>query len=301
MTNEITKTAAATPAQQTAGKTGVLAPKMSIANFLAMPQTAKYLDDILKEKKSSFIANLIALTEADKGLALCDNSQLMKCALNATAVNLSLNKNLGHAYVIAYKGVPQFQIGYKGIIQLAIRTGQYKTLNACEVKEGEIKRNKFTGKLEFIGEYPQNKVIGYMAYLELNNGFTASVYMSEEEIEAHALRFSQAYRTDKKNGSMMSKWSDRDARPKMALKTVLKGLLSTYGLLSIEMQQAFETDSDSVEYTNTNRMSNAVMDTEAEIIPQDDPQQPATTTSEIGTLNTETGEIEFNDEKRVNV
>lgn len=216
----------------------------TVGNFLNMPATSKFLEETLKEKKSEFVSNMIALVENDKNLAECEPKLLMMCCMNATSLNLPLNKNLGYAYVIPYKGIPSFQIGYKGLIQLAIRSGQYKYLNACEIREGEIERNKITGVINFIGENEKGAVIGYLAYLELNTGFTASVYMTESEIESHALRFSKMYAADKKYKTSKSKWSDPLARPKMALKTVLKSLLGTWGVMSTEMQKAFENDSD---------------------------------------------------------
>jgi recombination protein RecT len=178
-----------------------------------------------------------------------------------------LNKNLGYAYIIPYKGIPSFQIGYKGIIQLAIRTGSYRFINATEIREGEIKRNKITGELTYNGENPSGKIVGYIAYLELMSGFSASLYMNEEEMENHAVRFSKMYQSDKRNKTSISKWSDPDARPKMALKTVLKGLLGTYGLMTTEFAKAFEADNEEAEHSTGNRFE------EAEVIPQDEPQQ----------------------------
>lgn len=242
------------------------APKISIANFLSTPSTAKFLNDTLQEKKAEFVSNLIAMCDGDSNLQLCEPGALMKCALNATALNLPLNKNLGYAYVIPYKGIPSFQIGYKGIIQLAIRTGAYRFINATEVRENEITRNKITGELSFNKEYPQNKIVGYVAYLELMSGFSASLYMTEEEIEAHAIRFSKMYAADKQYNSRKSKWSDVDARPKMALKTVLKGLLGTYGLMTTEFAKAFDSDDDVERETGSNRAYD-----EAEVIPQTEP------------------------------
>lgn len=241
--------------------------KTSIANFLSMPNTAKFLSDTLSDRKTEFVSNLIAMCDSDKNLAACEPGALMKCAMNATALNLPLNKNLGYAYVIPYKGVPSFQIGYKGIIQLAIRTGAYKFINACEVRENEIERNKFTGELKFLGENPEGKIIGYIAYLELMTGFSASLYMSEAEIEAHAMRFSKMYQADKKYNSSKSKWSDPAARPKMALKTVLKGLIGTYGLMTTEFEKAFRADSDEVEFSTGQRTEEG----EAEVVEQNEP------------------------------
>lgn len=242
-------------------------PKKSVANFLNLPSTAKFLEETLQEKKAEFVSNLITLSDGDEKIAECEPAALMKCALNATALNLPLNKNLGYAYIIPYKGVPSFQIGYKGIIQLAIRTGAYKYINATEVREGEIKRNKITGELSVIGEFPQNKVVGYIAYLELMSGFTASLYMSEEQIEEHALRFSKMYAADKQYGTSRSKWSDALSRPAMAKKTVLKGLLGTYGLMTTEFAKAFEADNDNEHPSSVHREVE-----EAEVIQQEEPK-----------------------------
>lgn len=244
--------------------------KVSIGNFLNFPNTQKFLEDNLKENRKEFVSNLLALCAGDANLALCDPNQLMLCAMNATALNLPLNKNLGYAYIIPYKGIPSFQIGYKGLIQLALRSGQYKFLNACEVREGEISRNKFTGEIKFLGENEDAKIIGYMACLELTNGFKASLYMTESQIEAHAIRFSKMYASDLQYGKKVSKWSDADARPKMAIKTVLKGLLGTYGVLSTEMVKAISDDEEN-EYeqpTNSGRSG----DFQEAVIVQDEPK-----------------------------
>ena len=218
--------------------------KTSLGNFLNFPGTQKFLEDNLKENKKEFVSNLLALSDGDANLALCDPHKLMLCAMNATALNLPLNKNLGYAYIIPYKGVPSFQIGYKGLIQLALRSGQYKFLNACEVREDEISRNKFTGEMKFLGDNEGGKIIGYVACLELTNGFRSSLYMTESQIESHAIRFSKMYAADKQYSSRKSKWSDPEARPKMAIKTVLKGLLGTYGVLSTEMVKAMANDEE---------------------------------------------------------
>lgn len=246
--------------------------RVSMSNFLAAPSTSKFLQETLSEKKQEFVSNLIALTDSDSNLAECDPAQLMKCAMNATALNLPLNKNLGYAYVIAYKQngvpVPQFQIGYKGLIQLAIRTGQYKFINATEIREGEIRHNKITGEVIFNGDKPGSPVVGYMAYIEMVNGFTASLYMSEEQLEEHAVRFSKTYQNDKKYGKMTSKWSDPLARPAMCKKTVLKGLLGTYGLMTTEFAKALDTDNDDEPTGNRNNKFE-----EAEVVSQSEPRQ----------------------------
>ena len=203
--------------------------KLTLGNFLNQANIADFLTKTLGSRKSEFVSNLLALSDSNKELLQCDNTELMKCALNATALNLPLNKNLGYAYVIAYKDWktqevhPQFQMGYKGFIQLAIRSGQYRTINTCEVREGEIKRNKFTGHTEFLGENPEGKVIGYLAYIELQNGFQQSLYMSLEQVQEHVSKYSQSG-MDKKTGELRGVW--RNEFDGMALKTVLKLLLN---------------------------------------------------------------------------
>lgn len=218
--------------------------KQSISNFLNVPATQKFLESNLEEKKGEFVSNLIAMCESDSNLAKCNPKDLMMCAMNAVSLGLPLNKNLGFAYVIPYNGVPSFQIGYKGFVQMAIKTGMYETINACAVREGEITRNKITGDIKYNGDKPDKKVVGYLAYLKMLTGFTASLYMSEEEVESHALRFSKMYQTDKRKGTAISKWSDPASRAKMAMKTVLKGLLGTYGVLTTEMARAMEADNE---------------------------------------------------------
>lgn len=257
------------------------APK-SVANFLNAPTTAKFLHETLAEKKPEFVSNLIALCDADKNLAACDPAALMKCAMNATSLNLPLNKNLGYAYVIPYKGVPSFQIGYKGLIQLAIRTGQYRFINATEIREGEISRNKVTGEIKVIADNPSGSIIGYMAYLELMSGFTASYYMTNEQLEEYALRFSKMYQNDKRFNSSSSKWSDLDARPTMCKKTVLKLLLGTYGLMTTDFARALSSDNDEAETGSGVREAEYV-----EIVEQRDPSndEQAEPTQQHGRLN----------------
>lgn len=246
--------------------------QITLANYINFPATQKFLEENLKEKKSQFVSNLLALTDSDFNLSQCDPKKMLMCAMNATALNLPLNKNLGYAYVIAYKKnneyVPQFQIGAKGFKQLAMRSGQYQTMNSTEIREGELNWNKFTGEFSFNEEKPNAKVVGYLSYFKLLNGYEKSLYMTNDQMEAHALKYSQAYQSDIKNKTKRSCWST-DEREKMCLKTVIKLLLSREGLLSSEMETALTNDSDyEGEPKNNNRNTK-----DAEIIPQDDPIQ----------------------------
>lgn len=214
--------------------------------------TQAYLQDVLGEKKETFVSNLTALVSNDTKLQECKPVTLMYAALTATALDLPLDKNLGFAYVIPYKNnrerttEAQFQLGAKGIKQLAIRSGQFLAMNVTDVREGEIAgRNRMTGEFKFNWieddtEREKTKVVGYLAYFKLVNGFEKTKYMTIEEIKAHATRYSQTYSSKNDYVRKNSKWAtDFD---KMAEKTVMKLLLSKDAPLSVDMQTAFRAD-----------------------------------------------------------
>ena len=157
-----------------------IAPLKAFNLFIANPKTQDYLTTVLAEKKGSFVNNITALVSNNATLQVCKPDTLMFAALKATALDLPLDQSLGFAYVLPYKDnkkgetLAQFQMGYKGFVQLALRTGQFKTLNATEVHEGELVDEDFvTGELTF--KKAENReslpVIGYVAYFKLLNGF----------------------------------------------------------------------------------------------------------------------------------
>lgn len=217
----------------TPAKTPVDRLKMAIAS----PTVREQFQNALADNAPLFVASLIDLYAGDKYLQECQPSAVIMEALKAATLKLPINKSLGFAYVIAYKKVPQFQIGYKGLLQLAMRTGQYRFINADKVYEGELmSQNKLTGEIVLNGERKSDTIIGYFAYMETLNGFQKVVYWKKADIEAHAKRFSMSY------NSSHSPWkTDFDA---MAIKTVLKALLGKYGIMSVEMAQAFDKDGD---------------------------------------------------------
>lgn len=230
-------------------ETGLQAFNRTITN----PQTQKYLADVLGERKGSFVNNLTALVANNASLQECQPFTIMFAALKATALNLPLENSLGFAYCIPYKDnkkgitVAQFQLGYKGFKQLALRSGQFAIIpNATEIKEGELKsRNRLTGEcvFEFIADDKERanaKTIGFASYFRLLNGAESTFYMSVEEMEAHALRYSQTYRSKYDNVRQASKWST-DFED-MAKKTVIKLNLSKNAPLSVEMQDAIKSD-----------------------------------------------------------
>lgn len=193
------------------------------------------LRNALAENSSSFAGSLIDLYTSEKTLQECDPKLVVMQAMKAAVLKLPVVKNLGYAWIVAYKGVPQFQIGYKGLIQLAIRTAQYRTLNADVVYEGEYRNaNKLTGEFDLNGLASSDKVIGFFAHFELKNGFSKTFYMTKDKVDAHARKYSKSYNSNN------SPWkSEFDA---MAIKTVLSILLRKWGYLSIEMIDAMNDD-----------------------------------------------------------
>lgn len=196
-------------------------------------------ENILKENAGAFMASIIELYQSDSYLQECDPNKVVLEALKAATLKLPINKALGFAYIVPYKNTPTMQLGYKGIIQLAQRTGKYKFINAGEVYEGEvIDYNRITGMLEISGEATSDKVVGYFAYFQLLNGFEKAVYWSTEKVTAHAKKFSQAYKAGKKDSPWFTNF---DA---MAIKTVLKSIITRYGPMSVEFANALAQDED---------------------------------------------------------
>lgn len=228
-----------------ANESTAITPLKSFNMFIANPRTQEYLNTVLAEKKSSFVNNITALVSNNAALQVCKPDTIMFSCLKATALDLPLDQNLGFAYVLPYNDrkngvtVAQFQMGYKGFVQLALRSGQFKTLNATDVREGELVSDDFvTGELTF--KKADNReslpIVGYVAYFKLLNGFEKYLYMTSAEMKAHALRFSQTY----KKGYGL--WADADMFDAMAKKTVLKLLISKYAPLSVEMRDALKAD-----------------------------------------------------------
>lgn len=189
------------------------------------------------ENAAGFQASIIELFTGDKYLQECDPKRLVFEAMKAAALRLPINKTLGFAWIVAYKKIPAFQVGYKGLIQLAIRSGQYKTINCGEVYEGELKASdKVTGEINISGVKTSDKVVGYFAYMELKNGFSKTLFSTVAQVTAHAKKYSKSFNVD---GSAWK--TDFDA---MGKKTLVRNMLSKWGILSVEMVKAIEADVD---------------------------------------------------------
>ena len=202
-------------------------------------------NEVLGKNAASFTSALLNIYNVNQMLQSCDPRSILGAAGLAATLNLSITPSLGQAYIVPFKGRAQFQIGVRGLIQLAHRTGKYVALHAGKVYEGELAGfDPFTGVPQR-GEKISDTVVGYMAYMQLNNGFEKWVYMTTAEIEAHAEKYSQSYGYDKRAGKKSSPWSTNFNA--MAEKTVLKKLLNTWGVLSADMAEAIQGDQSVVD------------------------------------------------------
>ena len=204
----------------------------SVKGLMDSPAVKKRFEEVLCERAPQYMSSIVNLVNSDTNLKKCEPMSVIASCMVAATMDLPVDKNLGYAWVVPYKDKAQFQIGYKGFIQLALRTGQYKAINVVEIREGElISWNPLSEEVEI-------DLIGYAGYFKLLNGFEKTVYWSKEDMEAHAKKFSKTYNF--KN----SVWqTDFDS---MAKKTVIRNLLSKWGILSIEMQKAYTADNNTI-------------------------------------------------------
>lgn len=211
----------------------------AFTRYITQDSTRRYLQKALDTQAASFTANVIALVNNSPLLQKCDPVTVMFAAMKATALKLPLDQSLGYAYVVPYKGLAQFQIGWRGFIQLAIRTNLYEQINVRDVRQGEVVGEDFvSGDMQFAPLPPdvrsQYPVVGYLAFFKLTNGFKKQSFWTLQEITEHAQKFSKTY------NSQGGVWqSNFDA---MAKKTVLKLLISRFGPTSVEMQNAMSSD-----------------------------------------------------------
>lgn len=220
--------------------------RTTVKGLMCQVDVKKRFEDILGKKAPGFISSVINVAKSPS-LADAEPNSIMASAVVAATLDLPIDPNLGFAYIVPYNDkkqgkIAQFQMGYKGFIQLAMRSGQYKTINAAPVFENDLKKiNRLTGEIEFNDNpEPSTKIVGYVGYFRLINGFEKALYMTREELEIHGKKYSQSYKSNKDWVVKQSLWTtDFDS---MATKTVLKLLLSKYGPMSIEMQTAIKSD-----------------------------------------------------------
>ena len=235
--------------------------KMTFSMAINSTGYQKLINNTIKDPKKAqrFVASITSAVAINPLLQECDPATILSGALLGESLGLSPSPQLGQFYLVPYdnrkRGVKeaQFQLGYKGYVQLALRSGYYKALNVFSVKVGELKKwNPITEELEIeliqddeVRE--QTASVGYVATFEYLNGFRKTLYWSRQKMEAHALRYSKGYAA-KKGYTFWEK--DFDA---MAYKTLLRQLISQWGIMSIDLQTAFEQDTivEGEEYLET--------------------------------------------------
>lgn len=242
----------------------------------------KEIRDSLKENAGAFTASVIDLYGTDKYLQNCAPNEVLQEALKAVSIRLPINKQLGFVWIVPRrtKGVwhPVFQIGYRGLIQLAMRSGAYRYINAGEVYEGEFKSyDKIRGIADISGEKKSDNVVGFFAYIETLNGFAKCEYWTKDKLIAHAARYSDSY----KNGAAI--WKDNFVE--MGIKTVLANTLHKYGLLSVEMMTAISND---LAADNAEKAAGLLGDGAIEVTPEAE----AETVETVPAVDETTGEVE---------
>ena len=223
-------------------------------------RTKNKFKEMLGNKAAGFLTSLINTTNGNAQLQQADPNSILKAGAIAATLDLPIDPNLGFAYIVPYnnkgKNEAQFQMGYKGFVQLAIRTGQYKRINVTELYEGQFESyDPITDELKYnLDNRLSDEITHYVAYFQTINGFEKYNVMSKEEIENHAKKFSKTY--SYKGSSWQTNFNT------MAKKTVLKLLLSKFGILSIEMQTAQKVDQAVIREFDKNNIEVEYVDNE---------------------------------------
>lgn len=257
-----------------------------LKNTLSNDSVQQQFRNALGQNSNSFVASIIDLYTGDPALQACEPNMVVAQALKAAVLKLPLTKALGFAYIIVFNNsvkqpdgswkkipTPTFMPGYRGYIQLAMRTGQYRTMNTDVVYEGEVEKvNKLTGEIHFNGTKLSDKIVGYFAYFETVNGFSKTLYMTVEQIARHAKRYSPTLKNSKdvtveslkilansQQSSGQVGWLGNFTD--MALKTCLRNLLSKWGYLSVEMQNVLSEDADEAQEARDNALAESTTKT----------------------------------------
>lgn len=246
-----------------------------------------------EKKGAKFISYLTNMVTQNPSLAECEQSTVINSAL--AGFGLGLEHQMGHFYAVPFndrknnRKVATFQLGYKGYIQLAIRSGQYKSLNALDVKQGELKKyDRLADEvdIDFVNDDVKREAlptVGYVAFLELGTGFKKTIYWSKDKMQQHAIKYSQGYQSDVKNGTQYTFWSkDFDG---MAFKTMLRQLISKWGIMSVEMRDAYIKDMAEVDESGKPNYVDNQEDVKEEV-------KIITSTKKLDVVDEDTGEVE---------
>jgi recombination protein RecT len=241
----------------------VQADSLPLKDLLGTPTMKKKFEELMSDRAPQYITSIINLYNSEASLQKCTPMSIVSSAMVAATLDLPVDKNLGYAWIVPYGNKAQFQLGYKGYIQLALRSAQYRYINVTPIHEGELKKwNPLTEEIDIDFEArASDAVIGYAAYFELLNGFRKTIYWTKEQVEKHRKKFSK---------SDFGWKNDWDA---MAMKTVLKALLSKWGILSVEMQKAVVEDNDERELKDITGEAQEVEYIDAEVIDVPDEEE----------------------------
>lgn len=241
----------------------------SFSTFITGDAMKKRINQMIGAKNGErFIASIISAVSVNPALQECEQATVLSAALLGESLQLSPSPQLGQYYLVPFNTkngkVAQFQLGYKGYIQLAIRSGYYKKLNVLAIKQGELVHfDPLNEEIEVRliqdeREREKAETIGYYAMFEYTNGFKKAMYWSKEKMESHALKYSAGYKA-KKGYTFWEK--DFDG---MAYKTMLRQLISKWGIMSIDMQDAYTKDMGVI--NNDNNTVDYVDNQESDII-----------------------------------
>jgi recombination protein RecT len=227
--------------------------RLGLTAYLTQDAVKNQINNVVGGKDGQkFIASVVSAVQANPQLQECSNSSILSAALLGSSLNLTPSPQLGQYFLVPFnnskQGIKeaQFQLGYKGYIQLAIRSGYYKKLNVLPIKEGELVRfdpleEEIEVNLIEDEELRENTpTCGYYATFTYSYGFKKSIYWSRQKMQSHAEKYSQGYQRDLKNGTSFTFWSKNF--DDMACKTMLRHLISRWGIMSTELQTAFEND-----------------------------------------------------------
>lgn len=267
-----------------------ITPYVQLKNMLASDEVQQRFTDVLGQRSQAFLASVLSAVYTSHMLRDSDPNSIVTAAMKAAVLDLPIDDNLGFSYIIPYNSrqgkKARFQMGYKGYIQLALRTGQYQTINTTAIYQGEqIREDRLTGIIILNGQRKSDEVIGYVAYFRLLNGFEKFVYMTTDEITEHAKKYSKSW------GKSESSWTTNfDA---MAKKTVLLNLLTKYGVMTVQMQEAIKAD-----HTDVRPLFAVEDDEEGEIVdaeyaPVDEPEEEPEP-EEVATKRGRTKKVDLN-------
>lgn len=241
---------------ETEQPTTALANIDKLKKYIGSIEVKKRLEETLGKRAGAFANSIINVVRGSTSLQACNPATIMSAAMIAATMDLPIDPALGQAAIVPYKDAAHFQIMYRGLTQLCIRSGQYATIHCSEIYSDELMSyNPITGEVKFKDpatykmryDDKSKNVVGHYAYFRLLSGFEKSDFMTTDEVMAHARKFSKAYQYDLKQKKQTSCWSTEPIA--MGNKTVLIRLLTKYGVMSIDMQNAIVADRETFEQT----------------------------------------------------